>query len=236
VVPAEEAWGSPAQLEGLAHALGGERADAVTGFIVLPGPDGEAHFEGTVYPGEAVAGIEFSARAPAIPDGPHDLHLVVTPAAGGEPLVEARVLSASERTIAFAAPSPVEGEWLVLAVTTLDPVAAEARVTRGAPPAHIDGPVTPPRLVERATPQYPPRARSEGRQGKVIISAVVDAEGRVRAPMILQVDSGIEDLAASAVETVEQWRYQPAMRDGVPVAVYFTIMVQFELGGRAGGP
>ena len=229
VVPAEEAWGTPSQLDGLARALGGERADAVTGFIVLPGPDGAARFEGTVYPGEAVVGLAFSARTPATPGAPHDLTLTLTPADGGEPLAEARVLSVSERTVAIAAPSPVEGEWLVLAVTTLDPAAAEARLTRGRPAEDAGGPVTHPELIDKVLPLYTPQAKNEGRQGKVILDAVIDAEGRVRAPMVLRVDPGIEDLAASAVEAVEKWRYRPSMRDGQPVAVHLTIMVEFAL-------
>lgn len=229
VVPAEEAWGTPAQLDALARALGGERADAVTGFIVLPGPEGTAHFEGTVYPGEAVVGLTFSAQTPTSPDGPHDLSLLVTPPDGGEPLIEARILSASERTVAIAAPSPVEGEWLVLAVTTLDPVAAEERVASGAPVEWTGGSVTYPTLIDKVQPRYTEQARKEGRQGKVIINAVIDVEGRVRAPMVLGVDTGLEDLAATAVEAVQQWRYQPATRDGEPVAAHSTIMVEFVL-------
>jgi protein TonB len=155
--------------------------------------------------------------------------LTITPAAGGDPLLEARVLSASERTIAIATPSPVEGEWLVLAVTTLDAVAAEARATAGAPPAQVGGEIDAPELVEQVPPQYAEQARREGRHGKVIFSVVVDVEGRVRAPMVLQVDPGLEDLTASAVEAVEKWRYRPATRDGVPIAVYFTIMVEYVL-------
>jgi len=229
VVPAEEAWGTPAQLDGLARALGGERADAVTGFIVLPDRDGRAWFEGTVYPGAAVVGLTFSARAPSSPDLAHDLTLTITPSRGGEPLAEARVLSASERTVAIVTPSPVEGEWLVLAVTTLDPAAAEARVTSGAPTDQTGGPVTNPEPIDQVKPRYAPRALEEGRQGNVVLDAVIDIEGRVRAPMVVNVDPGLEELTASAVETVGQWRYRPAMRDGRPVAVHATILVEFRL-------
>ena len=229
LVPSEEVWGTPDQLDGLARALGGARADAVSGFIVLPEADGTAQFEATVYPGEAVVGLSFSAQTPVAPGAPHDMHLTVTPADGGEPLAEARILSASEKTVAIAAPSPVAGEWLVLAVTTLDPEAAEARVTNGVQPEAIEGPITPPVLIDKVLPRYTPQARKEGRQGTVILSAVIDVEGSVRAPMVLHVDPGLEELAASAVEAVGKWRYHPAMRDGDPVAVNFTILVEFRL-------
>jgi TonB family protein len=229
VVPAGEAWGSPEQLAGLARSLGGVRADAVTGFIVLPGPDGAANFDATIYPGEAVVELVFAARTPEWPGGPHDLQLTLTAPETGQPLAEARVLSASERTIALAAPSPVEGEWLALAVTTLDPAAAEARVTGDGPAPLVEGVVTNPELIEKVEPRYTPRARKEGRQGKVAIDAVIDLEGKVQAPMIVRVDPGIEDLAAAAVDAVAKWRYRPATRAGLPVTAHFFVEVEFRL-------
>ncbi len=229
VIPGEEVWGTPDQLEGLARALGGTRADAVTGFIVLPGADGRALFEATVYPGEAVVGLSFSVRAPAASGEPHDLSLTVTPAGGGEPLAEARILSASERTVAIAFPSPVDGEWLVLAVTTLAAEAAQAITSSGLPPESTGKSITPPVLIDKVLPEYTAQARKEGRQGTVILDTVVDVEGRIRAPMVVHVDPGLEDLAASAVEAVMKWRYTPALQDGVPVPAHFTVQVDFEV-------
>ena len=112
IAPSEEAWGTPEQLTALAHALGGERADAVTGFIVQPGLDGEARFEGTVYPGEAAVRVSFEARPPAEPGAPHDLQLVVLPLGGGIPLAEIRVLAGTDRTVAVAAPCSSAWTWL----------------------------------------------------------------------------------------------------------------------------
>ena len=37
---------------------------------------------------------------------------------------------------------------------------------------------------------------------------------------------GFED---SAVEAVSQWRYKPALQNGKPVEVYFTVFVEFKL-------
>jgi len=68
-----------------------------------------------------------------------------------------------------------------------------------------------------------------GRRGNRAPLDPAAAEVRVRAPMVLSVDPGLEDLAASAVEAVEQWRFRPGTRDGTPVTVYFTIEVEFRL-------
>ena len=39
-------------------------------------------------------------------------------------------------------------------------------------------------------------------------------------------DYGFEE---AAVEAIRQWRYRPATRNGQPVSVYFTVLVEFKL-------
>ncbi|MCU0225318.1 MAG: energy transducer TonB [Acidobacteria bacterium] len=229
VAPAEEAWGTPAQLDALAKGLGGTRAMPVTGYIVRPDPSGTARFEATVYPGETSVRLRFTGKAPIDGDAPHDLSLELLPMDGGVALAEARVLAAPQRTVAIAAPSPLAGEWLVLAVTALAPSEAERRIAADTPIELVVGEIEAPTLLEKVEPAYPPAARKEGRQGKVIIQAVIDAEGHVRAPTLLKVPEGCEDLAAAVVDSVSRWKYAPATRHGVPVTVYFTVVVNFKL-------
>jgi TonB family protein len=230
VLPTEEAWGTPEQLAGLARALGGDRADAVTGFIVLPEQDGEARFLATIYPGEVALGLRLEAHALEPPETRHDLVLELSADASDPPLAEVHLLAAPERTVAIAIPSPVATEWVVLAITTLDRHAAEERASKGAPIASADGSITPPELVEKVSPDYPPQARTEQREGRVMLEAVIDVAGSVRALTVLQVPRGSEDFAASAVEAVERWRYRPARAsDGTPVPVYFHVAVEFRL-------
>jgi TonB family protein len=230
VLPSEEAWGTTEQLANLARALGGERADAVTGFIVLPEADGEAWFDGTVYPGDVALQLRFAARAIDAPETRLELQLEISSGASEPPLAEVRLLAAPERTVAIATPSLVEGEWVVLAVTTLDPRAAEERAAKGAPIENFEGKVTYPVLVQKVAPEYPPQARADRREGDAILQAVIDVEGAVRALRVLRVPPGSEDFAAAAVEAVQHWRYSPALApDGRPVPVYFTIFVQFKL-------
>jgi TonB family protein len=40
---------------------------------------------------------------------------------------------------------------------------------------------------------------------------------------------GLDD---KAIEAVKQWRFEPAMKDKIPVAVYISVQVDFRLGGR----
>ena len=229
VAPAEEAWGTPLQLDAIAKGLGGARAEAVTGFIVQPDPSGTARFEATVYPGETGVRLRFAGKAPSDGNAPHDLSLELLPLGGGTALAEARVLAAPQRTVAIAAPSPLAGEWIVLAVTALAPAEAERKIATDAPIEIVSGDVTPPKLIEQTQPVYPPAARKERRQGSVVVQSVIDTEGHVRAPVLLQVPDGCEDLAASVVEAVSRWKYAPATRGGKPVTVYFTVTVRFKL-------
>jgi TonB family protein len=232
VLPDEEAWGTPGQIDALARVLGGERAEAVTGFIVSPDSSGEARFEGTIYPGQTWAELRFLAEAPAGPDRIHEISLTIDgPGGKGQPLAEARLLAGSERTVAIAAPSPIDGEWIVVAVTPMDSEAVRERLERVQKIEVLTGDlrVEPPNRIRKVDPVYPKTARKEKRSGRILLQAVIDTEGVPRAVQVLRVPPGCEDLAAASVEAVQQWRYEPARFDGRAVPIYFTIQIEFTL-------
>jgi protein TonB len=93
------------------------------------------------------------------------------------------------------------------------------------------GNVTNPELIleSKVRPEYPELARVARIQGNVILQAVIHADGTVGDVRVLrctQIKFGFEE---AAVEAVRQWRYRPAMLDGEPVDVYFTVFVDFRL-------
>jgi TonB family protein len=232
ILPSEEAWGSPEQLAALARVLRGDRADAVTGFLVRADETGEARFEGTVYPGETSLALRFTATAPRESDDPHEIEFVLErPGVPGPPLVEAHVLVHAEGTVAIAAPSPIEGEWVVLAATPMDAATARERIAKVAEILRIssDARMTPPERIKLVSPLYPEVARKERRSGRVVLEAVIDADGIPRAIRVVRVPAGSEDMASSAVEAVQAWRFKPATLDGQPVPVYFAMVVEFAL-------
>jgi len=87
--------------------------------------------------------------------------------------------------------------------------------------------VTPPRLLRRVTPVYPQGARRQHIEGIVKLRATIGEDGSVRD---IQALSGDSLLVESAVAAVKEWRYQPALLAGQPVAVRTIIDVQFVLG------
>ncbi len=66
------------------------------------------------------------------------------------------------------------------------------------------------RLVSQSAPLYPTLARSMALQGVVKVEAVVAPDGSVKA---VNVKGGHPVLAQAAVNTVRQWRWEPASRE-----------------------
>jgi protein TonB len=81
----------------------------------------------------------------------------------------------------------------------------------------------------RVPPEYPEIARRGRVEADVILQAIVEPDGSVKDPRVLRCTTrgfGFEEAATNAIR---QWRYEPALQDGQPVAVYFTIQVEFTL-------
>ena len=87
--------------------------------------------------------------------------------------------------------------------------------------------MTPPVLRRKVEPEYPETARAARLPGRVILQAVISAEGRVEDVIVLRSSNPLFDDAA--IDAVKQWEYEPARQGDRPVAVYFTIDVRFTL-------
>ena len=83
-------------------------------------------------------------------------------------------------------------------------------------------------LASNPTPTYPARALRAGVEGSVIARVQVDANGRVSDAQIVQ-RSGDRDreLDRAVLETVRDWRFDPAIRDGHAVASVVNVPVDF---------
>ena len=69
-----------------------------------------------------------------------------------------------------------------------------------------------------------PLPRSAGIEGKVVLRAIIDKDGRIQS---LEVLSGHPLFIEAAREAIGQWRYQPTLLSGVPVEVETQITVIF---------
>jgi TonB family protein len=85
----------------------------------------------------------------------------------------------------------------------------------------------------KVSPAYPEEARKNGIRGTVILQAIVDHTGTVTDVEVIKSEpDGYEPFIKSAIDSVRQWRYEPAKRDGEPVDVYFSMRIQFALDGH----
>jgi len=86
--------------------------------------------------------------------------------------------------------------------------------------------VVEPTLIHKIAPSYPMQARTERISGKVVLSAMIGADGSVAE---IAVVSGSPILAEAAKEAVRRWHYHPAMLNGSPIAIQKQIMFLFTL-------
>lgn len=77
-------------------------------------------------------------------------------------------------------------------------------------------------------PDYPPRERRLGVEGVAEVHAEVDGSGAVASAGVAR-SSGSASLDRAAVEAVLRWRFEPALREGVPVPDSVRVRVRFEL-------
>ena len=91
-------------------------------------------------------------------------------------------------------------------------------------PVPIGGDVKPAKLIKSVQPVYPAMAKSQHVSGNVQIDALIDADGNVSAMKVL---SGPALLRDAALQSLKQWKYQPAELDGKPTTMHLTVTLQF---------
>ncbi len=89
------------------------------------------------------------------------------------------------------------------------------------------GGVSPPSPLYAPDPDYSEAARQAKYQGSVILWLVVGADGRAHNLRVARsLGMGLDE---KALDAVRQWRFQPATRNGQPVAVEINVEVSFRL-------
>ncbi|HEY5644388.1 MAG TPA: energy transducer TonB [Pseudomonadales bacterium] len=88
----------------------------------------------------------------------------------------------------------------------------------------------PMQLVSGTGPVYPPAAKAQGIEGVVVVRYGVSLDGRVVDASVDRAQpEGVFESAALAA--VRSWRYNPALKNGEPVAVENVVStLRFELG------
>jgi len=85
----------------------------------------------------------------------------------------------------------------------------------------------PPKLLKAVPPTYPASLAWNNTRGKVVVAFVLDKDGKVRAPKL--VEAAHPALEGAALEALVQWKYSPARVKGRPVAMWVAQGIVFDL-------
>jgi protein TonB len=87
------------------------------------------------------------------------------------------------------------------------------------------GAVSAPRAIHLPDPKYTKEAASRHFEGVSLLMVVVNTSGSAENIAILDpLGMGLDE---QAVKAVQQWKFQPAMKDGQPVRVQINIEIDF---------
>ncbi|MBZ5599158.1 MAG: energy transducer TonB [Acidobacteriia bacterium] len=91
----------------------------------------------------------------------------------------------------------------------------------------VGGGVSAPRVIYQPDPEYSEEARKAKYQGTCVLWLVVGPDGRPRDIRVARtLGLGLDE---KAIEAVKTWKFEPAMKDGKPVAVQINVEVEFRL-------
>ena len=91
----------------------------------------------------------------------------------------------------------------------------------------VGGGVSQPAVIFKVDPEYSEEPRKAKIQRAVLLSIVVDTEGRARdIHVVKSLGMGLDE---KAMEAVAKWKFPPGMKGGQPVNVRATIEVNFRL-------
>src|SRR5262249_55281393 len=91
----------------------------------------------------------------------------------------------------------------------------------------VGGGVSAPKALFTPGPEYSGEARKAKYQGTVGLWLIVGADGRPRRVKVARtLGMGLDQ---KAIEAVRNWKFEPAMKDGRPVAVQINVEVNFRL-------
>lgn len=91
----------------------------------------------------------------------------------------------------------------------------------------VGGGVTAPRAIYSPDPEFSEEARKAKYQGTVVLWIVVGPDGRTHDVRIQRsLGMGLDE---KAIDAIARWKFEPARKDGIPVAVEVSVEVNFRL-------
>jgi len=92
----------------------------------------------------------------------------------------------------------------------------------------VEGDMTPPALIKKVEPKYPPELKDQKIEDSVRIKIVISKTGKVIDAQPIQTPSH-QEFVKAAEEALLQWEFQPARKNGQPVSVIADVEINFRL-------
>jgi protein TonB len=85
-----------------------------------------------------------------------------------------------------------------------------------------------PSIIYEQRPTYPDIAKESGVEGDVVLLVYIDEGGNVRNAVV-QSSPGLPALEEAAKKAAMKCKFKPAKQQGVPVGVWYSIVMQFRI-------
>ncbi len=102
------------------------------------------------------------------------------------------------------------------------PAPVEPKLKTGDLVPLIEGEVEFPKILKRVEPKKTAAARRMRIRGTIVAQMLIDENGNIKDVRILRNIPGRHGLDKQVIKALKQWRFTPAIKDGVRVSVYYT--------------
>lgn len=86
----------------------------------------------------------------------------------------------------------------------------------------------PPSIAKECRPVYPDRARKRGVEGDVVLLVFIDERGEVKN-VLVHSSPGLKSMEREAISAAYKCKFNPALKDGEPVGLWYSLVMQFRL-------
>jgi TonB family protein len=111
--------------------------------------------------------------------------------------------------------------------TAAAPEPVEPKLKTGDLVPLIEGEVEFPKIIKRVEPKKTAAARRMRIRGTIVAQMLIDENGNIKDVRILRNIPGRHGLDKQVIKALKQWRFTPAIKDGVRVSVYYTQTFKF---------
>ncbi|HEV2852640.1 MAG TPA: energy transducer TonB [Thermoanaerobaculia bacterium] len=90
-----------------------------------------------------------------------------------------------------------------------------------------EGEVEPPKVLRQVSPKFPDGLRRLGIAAAIKVEAIIGEDGVPRHPLVLTLGNAVPAMKYVVLDSLREWRFEPARLEDKPVKVYYVLTVNF---------